>query len=73
MKKNFKTFMVATLICIATALNMVVSLGCFFNLLGNARMITIHHNLLSVEDAAVYFVISGYGLLMTILYFRRKC
>ena len=66
MKKNFKEMLFLSLLVIASILNLVISLCCFFTLLGNAHILKLHRITMSSAEAACYFIISGYSLLITV-------
>ena len=72
MKNNIKTFLITILLGIVVMINTVIFLGCFFNIFDNAGIITLHHIGMNFTDSICYFVASGYVLILTVLYLKRK-
>ena len=73
MKKEIKLCILVCIMCIATALNFVIALGCTFSTLDNLGITTVHHHSKwDLTDSLCFLIVSGYGIVITILYLKRK-
>lgn len=73
MKKEIKICLLACTMCIATALNFIIALGCISSTLQNIGVVKAYRPIhMDLTDSICFLIVSGYGIIITILYLRRK-
>jgi hypothetical protein len=73
MKKEIKIWLLAFFMCIATVLNIGIAFGCIFSTLNHFGITTRQPRFAwNLPEALCFLIVSGYGIIMTILYLKHK-
>lgn len=72
MKKETKLFMLICIMYIVTALSIVLAISCIFSILNNIGIPVTQYDNWSLADSLLLLIISGYSIIITILWLTRK-
>lgn len=71
MKKEINILLLAFFMVIATALNLMIAFDCLFSILDNI-CIAASPAKWSLLHSLCFMIVSGYGIIITILYLKHK-